>query len=259
MLWSSKLPQDADFGSWKDDNYPKTPKGWRRQGLGTVVILWPERSREIENRTQKVYYEATTPVRKAYVEATNSAWKAFVEATAPARKAYVEATASAWKALVEATASAWRALDKATAPAQKAYNEARDEAMAPAQKAYNEATAPDRKARDEAMAPAGKAYDEAKAFARIDFDLALAENLPLLLNPPPSRIVLYNADTDKWVETPDPQEASRLASLAVWEGQKFMEKLFKGEKEVRKAFEGGEPVQFGRRRSVFVRNYRRRA
>jgi len=49
MLWSSKLPQDADFGSWKDDNYPKTPKGWRRQGLGTVVILWPERSREIEN------------------------------------------------------------------------------------------------------------------------------------------------------------------------------------------------------------------
>jgi len=96
------------------------------------------------------------------------------------------------------------------------------------------------------------------ALAGIDYNLILAENLPLLLDPPPSRIVLYRADTDKWVETPDPQEASRFASLAVWEHQKFVEKLIGGQKEVRKAFEGGEPMRFGRRRSVFVKSYTRR-
>jgi len=133
-----------------------------------------------------------------------------------------------------------------------------DEATAPARKVFDEATAPARKAREEAEAPAWKVYEEAMALAGIDYNLVLAENLPLLLDPPPSRIVLYNANTDKWVETPDPQEASKFASLAVWEGQKFAEKLIEGRKEVRKAFEGGELVRFGRRRTVFVRNYRRR-
>src|SRR3990170_4836675 len=201
MLWSSKLPQDADFGSWKDRTYPKTPDGWNRYALGTVVAFWQGRH----------------PI-------------------ASVQRAFDEATASAWKTRDEAMVLARKVRDKAEAPAGKAYNEV----MAPAEKTYGEA-----------IASAEKAYAEAEALAKIDFNLALAENLSLLLDPPPSRIVLYNADTDKWVETPDPQEASRLASLAVWEGQKFMEKLFEGEKEVRKAFEGGERVQFGRRRAGF--------
>ena len=200
MLWSSKLPQDADFGSWKDRTYPKTPDGWNRYALGTVVAFWQGR-------------HPIASVQRAFDEATASAWKTHQGKTST-RNAY----------------------DEATAPAGKAYNEV----MAPAEKTYGEA-----------IASAEKAYAEAEALAKIDFNLALAENLSLLLDPPPSRIVLYNADTDKWVETPDPQEASRLASLAVWEGQKFMEKLFEGEKEVRKAFEGGERVQFGRRRAGF--------
>src|SRR3990170_107569 len=199
MLWSSKFPQDADFGSWKDDDYPKTPDGWNGQSLGTVVVLWPKRSPEVEQRARKV-------------------------------------------------------LGKATASAQNVF----DEALTSARKVYDEAVASAGKAREEAEAPARKAYEEAVALAGIDYNLILAENLPLLLDPPPSRIVLYRADTDKWVETPDPQEASRFASLAVWEHQKFVEKLIGGQKEVRKAFEGGEPMRFGRRRSVFVKSYTRR-
>jgi len=221
MLWSSKFPQDADFGSWKDDDYPKTPDGWNGQSLGTVVVLWPKRSPEVEQRARKVLGKATASAQNVFDEALTSARKAYVEATAPARKAYVEA-------------------------------------KAPAEKAFDKAVAPVQKAHEEAEASAWKAYEEAVALAGIDYNLVLAENLPLLLDPPPSRIVLYNANTDKWVETPDPQEASKFASLAVWEGQKFAEKLIEGRKEVRKAFEGGELVRFGRRRTVFVRNYRRR-
>src|SRR3990170_4047292 len=287
MLWSSKFPQDADFGSWKDDDYPKTPDGWNGQSLGTVVVLWPKRSPEVEQRARKVlgkatasaqnvfdealtsarkvYDEAvasagkvrdkaTAPARKVYGEGTALAWKVFSEARTSARKAYVEATASAQNVFDEALTSARKAYVEATAPARKAYVEAK----APAEKAFDKAVAPVQKAHEEAEASAWKAYEEAVALAGIDYNLILAENLPLLLDPPPSRIVLYRADTDKWVETPDPQEASRFASLAVWEHQKFVEKLIGGQKEVRKAFEGGEPMRFGRRRSVFVKSYTRR-
>src|SRR3990170_1258770 len=265
MLWSSKFPQDADFGSWKDDDYPKTPDGWNGQSLGTVVVLWPKRSPEVEQRARKVlgkatasaqnvFDEALTSARKVYDEAVASAGKVRDKATAPARKVYGEATALAWKVFSEARTSARKAYVEATASAQNVF----DEALTSARKAYVEATAPARKAYDEAEAPAWKAYEEAVALAGIDYNLILAENLPLLLDPPPSRIVLYRADTDKWVETPDPQEASRFASLAVWEHQKFVEKLIGGQKEVRKAFEGGEPMRFGRRRSVFVKSYTRR-
>src|SRR3972149_2800091 len=119
MLWSSKFPQDADFGSWKDDDYPKTPDGWNGQGLGTVVVLWPKRSPEVEQRARKVLGKATASARKVFSEARTSARKAYVEATASAQNVFDEALTSARKAYVEAPAPAPQAHGEAQGPARK--------------------------------------------------------------------------------------------------------------------------------------------
>src|SRR3972149_5315691 len=102
MLWSSKLPQDADFGSGKDRTYPKTPDGWNRYALGTVVAFWQGRH----------------PI-------------------ASVQRAFDEARASAWKTRDEAMVLARKVRDKAVVPPPRVYSEGE----APAEKAYYEAVA----------------------------------------------------------------------------------------------------------------------